>query len=221
MIFDAALPTEIYYDRTLKRYRYTGGDKQPMRGTFVSRKDAIDLQTKFLGNLKSDFMKLSPRILSGDIGSYTDAANILKKIHMSHAIISAGGIDKIQLNSLGSIGNVLKNQYYRGRSDDGTPFGLKHLLKEAVEKPLSEKMLRHRLNLYIKSGEISGHIVAKDTAISENKTLVKRILNHGDNCPDCIRYASYGWVGINTKLLPYPKTMCICRANCNCDMIYS
>lgn len=219
---DAVLPSEIYYDRVTKRYRYSGGViGSPIKGTFISRPDIINLQKKFLNTLTKDFINLAPKILSGQIGAYKEAAEILKKIHMSNAVIKAGGIDKLSQSSLGSIGNVLKNQYYRGIDDNGQPFGLKYLLKDATgNPPLSERMLRYRLEMYAKSGEISGHIAAQNVAKDEGKTEVKRLLNPGENCPDCIRYASLGWNRLIDKILPFPKTMCVCRANCNCDMIY-
>lgn len=217
---DAVLPSEIYYDKVTKRYRYSGGDGKPIRGTFISRQDTISLQKKHLNKLSNDLLKLTTDILSGKIGAYKDASEILKKIHLSNAVIKAGGIDRVSQNTIGSIGNILRNQYYRGTDDKGKPFGLKHLFKEAIDKPLSEKMLKYRLEMYIKSGEISGHIAAQNLAKDEGKTEVRRILYPGENCPDCIRYASLGWNRLIDKILPYPKTMCICRANCNCDMIY-
>jgi hypothetical protein len=212
-----ALPSEIFYDRSVRRYRYTGGEGQPQRGTFVSRTDVLKLQENYLSDLKSRFIQLSPRIKSGEIGVYKEAGFLLKEIHMSNAIIAAGGIDKLSNSDLGSIGNILKKQYYAGKGDK--PFGLKHLFKEVSMGKVSDAQLQNRLRMYAEAGELSGSIVRQNIAINQGLKYMMRI-DSGDDveCDDCIRYARAGWQPIGS--LPMPKVDCRCRSNCRCRVVY-
>lgn len=217
-----ALPSEIYYDAKIKRFRYKGGSPgSPIRGTFLSRKEALALQRVYLNGVIKEFVSLAPSIIKGDIGTYTRAGELLKRIHVSYAILEAGGIDRLNQSQLGAIGNVLKKHYYQGKDDEtGKPYGLKHLFKEVQSTPdYSEALLKNRLVMYANAGELSGHTVGQSIALDEGKTLVKRVLGAThQHCQDCLRYASLGYQPIGS--LPLPKTRCQCRANCVCSMVF-
>ena len=220
---DAALVDNIYYAPRVKRYRYKNENNvpgQPITGTFVSRSEVIGLQKKYLTKITSEFVGLAESIARGDIGVYKRAGELLKKIHMSEAIISANGIDKLSNQQLGKIGSVLKKQYYAGKDEfTGKSYGLKHLFKEHQIGKISDKMLKHRLNLYSQSGKISGNII-KDIAAKENglRQERRRLGATHQHCPECLLYNSYGWVGIGT--LPPPMVACRCRTNCKCYKEY-
>lgn len=221
LIIDA-LANNIYYDYQSKRYRYKGENKpgEPITGSFVSRGNVIKLQRDYLEKSIKQFVELTPRIKAGEIGVYKDAGELLKRIHVSHAIIEAGGIDKLTNSDLGTIGNILKQQYYAGKGKDGKPFGLKHMFKDVQLDPsYSEAKIEQRLKMYALSGEISGSIIKQNKAASEGKTYMKRILGNAEHCPDCINYASLGWQLTGT--LPMPKVACRCGSNCKCSVIYS
>jgi hypothetical protein len=218
---DAVLPSQIYYDPTLKRYRYKGGGKnQPIRGTFVSRSDALKLQKDYLMEAKARFLALTPRIMAGEIGVYKEAGELLKSIHMSNAVLAANGIDKLTDRDLGTIGSILKKQYYSGKGDDGKSYGLKHLFNEVRSGSVSAAQLKNRLAMYAEAGEISGSVVKQNQAYSNGLTAMRRI-DSGDDaeCEDCVRYAAAGWQLIGS--LPIPKTQCKCRSNCRCRVIYA
>lgn len=217
---DAVLPSQIYYDPTVKRFRYSGGEGQPQRGTFVSRKDSLKLQSDHLKEAKKRFIELTPRIIAGEIGVYKEAGRLLKSIHMSNAVLAAGGIDRITDSDLGTIGSILKKQYYSGRGQDGKPYGLKHLFKDVEAGRVSEAQLRNRLRMYIEAGELSGNVVLQNKAVEQGLTAMKRI-DSGDDaeCDDCARYAAVGWSLIGS--LPLPKVDCKCRSNCRCRVIYA
>jgi hypothetical protein len=221
LIFDA-LADGIKYDQSARRYRYQGENKpgEPITGSFVSRDAAVKLQSNYLEKLKTELVSLSPRISRGEIGSYKDAATILKKIHVSEGIIAAQGIDRLTNSDLGKIGQILKNQYYQGKDrDTGKPFGLKHLFKEVASGSVSEAQLSNRLSMYAESGKITRETVRQGRAIESGYTEMLRI-DSGDDaeCGDCAEYAAAGWRPIGE--LPLPKTDCICRTRCRCRVEY-
>lgn len=221
LIIDA-LADNIYYDYQTKRYRYKGQNKpgEAITGSFVSRENVLKLQRDYLAKTIKEFTALSPRIKSGEIGVYKDAGELLKRIHISQAIIEAGGIDRLTNSDLGSIGNILKKQFYAGKTSDGKPFGLKHFFKEVELNPeYSEAKIEQRLKMYALSGEISKNIIKQNRAASEGKTYMKRILGAAEHCEDCIRYASLNWQPFGT--LPLPKVLCRCGVNCKCSVVYS
>lgn len=217
---DAVLPSQIYYDPATKRYRYSGGEGQPIRGTFISRKDALLLQNNHLKEVKARFLALAPRIMAGEIGVYKEAGELLKKIHLSNAVLSAGGIDKLTQSDLGTIGALLKKQYYSGKGENGKPYGLKHLFNEVQSGSVSIAQLKNRLGMYAEAGEISGNIVKQNRAYAQGLTAMKRISSEDDReCEDCRRYAASGWQLIGS--LPIPRVACRCRSNCRCRVIYA
>lgn len=207
-----SLATELEYDRVTKRYRYKD-TKQ-----FASREAAISLQQKFLQKQVRELVALAPQIQTGNIGVYEKVGTLLKNIHLSHAIIAANGIDNLTQSDLGTIGSILKKQYYAGVDPvTGKQFGLKFLLQDAPSQSLA--MIEHRLELFAKSGELSASTIEGRKAIGIGMNIEKRVLGASHNhCDDCIYYASLGWQEINS--LPRPKSRCKCGSNCVCQMKY-
>lgn len=222
-LFLDALASEIYYDPVVKRYRYKASDVPgaPIKGFFVSREKALQLQRTYLEKSIKEFVALSPRIKAGEIGVYKESAELLKRIHVSNAIIAAGGIDKINNSELGTIGNILKKQYYQGKDfETGKPFGLKHMFADVAADPdYSVAKLTQRLGMYAQSGEITYETIRQSKQIEIGLTEMKRVLGAThDHCSPCLGYASAGWQPIGE--LPLPKTACTCRMNCKCNVLY-
>lgn len=206
-----ALSEEVYYDRVSKRYKYKSNN------TFASRKDVISLQEKFLARKEKELVNMASRIKAGEIGVYQDLTKTLKQIHISNAIIQKGGIDRLTESDLGTIGNILKKQYYAGKDEKtGKPYGLKYLLQDSVA--LSEAQIRQRLNLYAESGKLSGSVLRRNEAKNIGLMYAQRFLSPVENCKDCVYYASLGRQLID--FLPLPKTQCVCRSNCRCKIEY-
>lgn len=206
-----ALADDVYYDRASRRYKYKDSN------SFASREAVINLQQKYLAKKEREFVQLSSRIQAGEVGIYKELANTLKQIHISNAIIEKGGIDRLTQSDLGTIGNILKKQYYAGKDEvTGKAYGLKHLLNEAPT--LSEARLKQRLQLYVESGKLSASILQRNDAISQGLQYAQRFLNPAEHCEDCIYYASLGRQLIS--YLPLPKTRCKCRNNCKCTIVY-
>lgn len=222
LIFDS-LADNITYDVETKRYRYKGNNKpgEPITGSFVSRDSVLKLQKDYLDKVTQKFIDLAPKIKAGEIGAYKEAAELLKRIHVSQGIIAANGIDNLTNSQLGTIGGILKQQYNAGKDPvTGKPYGLKRLFKEIQLDPnYSEAKLKQRLQLYAQSGEITRETVRQSIQAQKGLTEMKRVLGVTDNhCPECVEYASREWTIIGG--LPLPKTRCSCRANCLCSIIY-
>jgi hypothetical protein len=83
---------------------------------------------------------------------------------------------------------------------------------------LSEAMLRARMDLYINAVEF--FVWAADEIAHEKAGFDEalRILEPGDSCEDCIRYAAMGWQPLG--ILPLPTQDCACRTNCRCRIVY-
>lgn len=207
-----ALATELKYDQTVKRYRYIES------GKFVSREAAINLQKDYLAVQTEKLIGLAAKIKAGEPGISREVGETLKRIHVSNAIIAADGIDNLSQSDLSKVGNILKQQYNLGRDKEtGDRFGIKFLLQESTDQ--SEKMIAHRLNLFAKSGELSGSVIKESKALDKGLTMERRTLGATDhNCPECVEYAARGWLTIGQ--LPKPKTACSCLSNCLCTLSY-
>lgn len=216
---DAILPDNVLYDRESKRFRYAE------TGRFVSRQETLSLQTDFVTTLTERLKGFAEALVNGDnnesIAASVDAADTLKKIHLNQAAIARGGVDKLTSEDLGRTGNILRNQYYRGKDPDtGQRFGLKHLINDIKAKGLSVEKVRYRLGLYAQSGKLSYYQTEEQVKISNGFTLKKRRLTPGHiHCQSCIRYDGFGWINIGDSL-PFPTQQCECHTNCKCVMEY-
>lgn len=205
------LADDVYYDYQSKRYKYKDTNQ------FASRNAVINLQKKFLSKTEKEFVALASDISNGRVDVYKDLANKLKEIHLSNAIIEKGGLDKLTNSDLGTIGNILKKQYYSGKDETtGKSYGLKYLLKEAPG--ISEAKIRQRLELYVESAKLSASTIKRNDAIASGLRYAQRFLNPAEHCEDCIYYASLGRQLVD--YLPLPKTRCKCRSNCKCTIQY-
>lgn len=207
------LTKEVFYDQSTKRYKYSDSNK------FASRDAVINLQKRYLEKLKTEFIQLSSKISSGEIYIYKPLTEKLKDIYISQLIIAKGGIDKVTSSDLGTIGNMLKVQYYQGfDTETGKKYGLKHLLAESTG--LSEARIKQRLKLYAEVSDVVGSIYKHKEMEVSGATEYKRVLNPAEHCIDCIYYSSLGWQSISSGILPMPKQRCRCRANCKCSIKY-
>lgn len=206
-----ALPQSVFFDSATRRYRFADTRR------FVSREAVLTLQKKYLAEQKEKLVTFAEDARQGKIGTYKDLAETLKRIHVSEAIIAVGGVDKLTPSDLGTIGNILKDQYYRGKSKiTGERYGLKYLLQEAPEQSLAQ--VQNRLRNYAKSGKFTADALIYKRDILAGANQMRRLLGvTEDHCEECIQYAAQNWVAINT--LPLPGQECSCFTNCKCSVI--
>lgn len=189
-------------------------------GKKVTSGKVVNLADLLVDSHRSDLIALSSKIYSGDVSALKEAGLILKKIHLTQMIKGKGGLD-LTNKDYGKLGAILKKQYYAGKGDNGKPYGLRHLADDVSQGKISEKMLAYRLSLFAESGKLSYSIGEKETKTQTGYKSKRRILNVAENCPSCIRYASFGWVGINSDELPHITQNCECGVNCKCSFEYS
>ncbi len=175
-------------------------------------------------NKIKELVSHSQAIKEGRIGTYREVAKTLRELHILQALSQTGVKKPTDLTNseLGIIGTILKRQYYQGKDElTGKRYGLKYLLKDAIEKDLSVKMIEHRLNLFAKASEITKHMLTQRKQIFKGATQKRRVLGKThDHCNLCLYYASLGWQRIEDAILPLPTQRCDCKANCVCSMEY-
>lgn len=207
----------IYFDRGTRRYRIKSGTG---KGTFVKREvfvklhqDYIDSRSKDLANLAEEFFKNPSK------ANLEKASRILKQIHVSNAIIAAGGVDKLYANDYLAIGRTLKSHY--GLSENkGQPFGLVFLFQQLKNGEVSSpKLLESRLAMFALSGNQTKELITKNKKVLSGASEAKRMLGATDqHCVSCLFYSGQGWLPIAEIVLPGQK--CECRTNCKCSLVY-
>ena len=182
----------------------------------ASKKELI----KNLAKERNKFLSLAEDIKKGTIGTYRDAAESLKKIHIYRVLI-VNNVQKAQDLSyaeLGTIGAALKKQYYQGYDPErDKKFGLKYLFQEAPNQ--STAQIENRLRMYTEAADLTAQTIKQSRNILSGAKEMSRLLSPGHiHCIDCLRYADLGWQLIGN--LPLPKEECACRANCKCEVLY-
>jgi len=213
LLFDALLSDDITYDISARRYRYKDS------GKFVSKNRTIEIQKEYLAANTKKFTYLGKSIKDGTI-TEKELALELKKLHTSQLVIARGGVAEITHSDLGSVANLLRNQYYRGKDPKtGKRYGLRYLLRDAPNQ--SEAKLNQRLTMFAKASEITKFIVNEHIAKEQGLTVYRRRLGRTHkHCSSCLLYESLGWQLVSSQTLPYPKTSCECLSNCVCELVY-
>lgn len=188
----------------------------------VPGKNIVGLQDLLIDSWQQELVGLASKIKNGDIKALTQAGELVKKIHLSSLLKGKNGdFSAITNKDYGTVGSILKKQYYAGKGDDGKPYGLRHLFKDVSEDKISQAQLENRLRMYGNSGKISESISELNLKVEQGYQSKRRNLGIAEHCPSCIRYASFGWVGIDSPDLPPIATDCECLTNCKCSFSYS
>ena len=181
-----------------------------------------DAQKSLISNWQQDLVALSISIQNGDVAALTKSGELLKKIHMASLILGKGGnLDAIKDRDYSSLQSILQRQLFDGKGTDGKKYGLRNLFKEVAGGSVSDAQLKNRLTLYSKSGKATQSLAEINLKQDTGYKSKKRILGDVIHCEECIRYASIGWVGIDSDALPPIAVACSCRNNCRCTFQYS
>ena len=210
-----AIP-ELTFDSKSQRWRYRDSRK------FAPMAAVRSQANKYLTRQKDALVRAGRRYSDGKIDLPTfqrEAAEHLKGIHLAQAITALGKQSDLSPEIFLEVGRQLKKQYYAGRDwETGGKYGLKHLAQDIKDGKVSPAQLTNRLTMYADSGKKSywgvRHILAKRSGYTE----AKRSLSIAEHCPECLKYAGFGWVGIN-DVIPIGER-CSCRGNCKCSIEY-
>lgn len=203
----------IYYDRSVRRFRYSNG-------SFASREAVIYQTKKYLRDTQKEFIGLSESLFRDPNNENIQRQLVekLKAIHISNGVIAAGGSDKMFANDYLTIGRNLRSQY--GQSENlPEKYGLRFLFEEIATGNVTPARLTQRLEMYAKSGKLSFFGVEQNKKQLEGKTEAKRVLGSTDHhCPECRQLSSIGYIPITQLVLPTQG--CSCLTNCKCTVVY-
>jgi hypothetical protein len=206
---------EFRFDPRAGRFRVVSGAG---KGSFVSREAVLSQQRLFLNRQENELVKLGDRLIDGGLSVRAfekQAGETLRRIHIASAIIGKGGRDRMTQNDWDKVTETIKRQLYKGRGENGKPYGIKHLMAEYKAGKVSPAQLRFRLKLYAQSGIVSYSVAEIDDAKKRGITMARRVLSPGAmHCSECIEYANRGWQEIG-QIVPI-GIACSCKNNCLC-----
>jgi hypothetical protein len=218
MLINASLEQLIYrqdavlrqpdwtFDSTIGRYR----DRST--GRFLSKREALALTERGILAAGRELQQITDLMLSGGIplGDWQRRfAQLLKELHLGQYILGRGGAANVYPADFLAVARVLKEEYRY----------LDTFAREISLGKLSEAQLRARARLYLNKTTSSywlGNATAQERASHPRE--MRRLLAPVEHCPDCLVYASAGWVPVGT--LPMPGVNCQCGANCRCSVEY-
>jgi hypothetical protein len=206
---------DFTFDPRTGRFRIaTGAGK----GGFISRAAVLNQERLYLDRQKVELGKLGDRLSNGTItlpDFQREAGNTLRRIHIASAVLGKGGKDKMVQGDWDKVQETIKRQLYKGRGEDGKPFGIKHLAAEWNAGKVSAAQLKMRLGLYAQSGVISYSTAELDQAKKDGVKRGRRVLAMGGiHCQECVSYAERGYVNLS-DIIPI-GVACSCRGNCLC-----
>jgi len=206
---------DFSFDPKSGRFRVAAGAG---KGSFISRAAVLNQTRLYLDRQKVELGALGDRLSTRSITLsefQREAGNNLRRIHIASAVLGKGGRDKMTQSDWDKVQETIKRQLYKGRGEDGKPFGIKHLAAEWKAGKVSPAQLKARLGLYAQSGVISYSTAELNEAKKRGVKRGKRVLAiGGDHCSECITYAARGVVNLS-DIIPI-GVACSCRGNCLC-----
>jgi hypothetical protein len=194
------------FDGNLGRYR----DRSS--GRFLSKREALALTQRGIDAAGRELREITDSLIAGvlPLGDWQRRfAQLLKELHLGQYILGRGGAAQVYPADFLTVARTLKDEY---RYLDG-------FARDIAAGKLSEAQLRARARLYLNKTTTSywqGDGAAQQRATQPME--MRRVLSPVENCPDCLTYASAGWVPVG--LLPMPGVNCQCGANCRCSVEY-
>ncbi|NEZ64645.1 hypothetical protein D0962_17930 [Leptolyngbyaceae cyanobacterium CCMR0082] len=207
------------WDPNIQRFRWTNG---AAAGKLASEQAVLSLTSKLVDAEASQLEQLGRDFFAGKLNArefQQQSGEALRRIHGSSAIIAKRGPQNVTNENWAQITEILKRQFYKGRSADGRPYGLKHLTAEVEQGKVSEAQLIARLRMYAKSGRLSGDLMQRRAAAESGKLYATRHLspNHV-HCASCLAHQQLT-PRLASEITP-PATNCECRTNCKCYLLF-
>ncbi len=191
-----------------------GWDKK--RGVYTFGKNALS-ERKFyriarsqVDNNVSKFEKLTTRFVNGNI-SFTDwqkgMINQMRVSHVNMARLGRGGKDNTFANHYLEVGNSLRTIHYPA---------FKNFANDVANGKLTEKEIIARAKLYGKATKNSFEKARVSNYADATVIGRRRLGGCRNHCPECIIYATQGWMKLTDVILPGEK--CTCKMNCCCSI---
>ena len=200
-------PPAYEYDKKSHAYR------DRATGYYVKNETILNLTESFIkDNVKVRLTDLTDKMLAGTITLeqwQEKAAVVVKQGYLVNSFIGKGGVQNMTQKDYGAIGGHLAFEYRH----------LNQFGQDIKNGTATGGQIEIRIGMY-GDGTRKAYFEARERSIKENKTLTeeRRILGQAEHCPDCLEYASRGWVPVGNT--PAPGVACACKHNCKCDKEY-
>lgn len=202
-LLDSPLSDRIKWNKKLKSY--TIGKKQ------VRDAQLYKIVRSEVKQNEQKFEKLANRLISGNISFQQwqeSMSNLIRRSHVNMARLGRGGKDNTFAYHYLVTGNDLRTIHYPA---------LRQFAEQIANGELSEKQIIARAKLYGSASKNSFEVARLSLYEDSLTTMGRRRLGAcKDHCPDCLFYASQGWLPI-AQIIP-PGVNCQCRMNCCCSV---
>lgn len=207
------------YEPRTKRYRWADGAG---KGQYAPKTAIIEQTQRYIVRKSQEMIDLADRVLAGDLQEWQleDAAGrLLKQIAIAQTFLGVNGYENATDEDWLAAGRFLKEQYYAGRGEDGSRYGLRYLIRDYQQGKISAAQLKYRLGLYAQAGKTAFWEARARYNERQGLTYAVRRLGATDqHCPDCVAYS---------KMVPQPVTSivkpgerCQCFTNCKCSLVF-
>jgi len=175
-------------------------------GRFVARAKVLAELDRVRRGVGQEMRELAKQLQAGEISRVEwliAMKSRVKALHLAHAAVAAGGMDKLTPSDLGRVGAAVRRQYEFLRR------------WEAEGLPVDGRFIA-RAELYAGAayGTFSDLERIKHKAVGY--TEAKRVLGIAEHCSDCLEWANK-WLPID--VIP-PIGASVCRTRCKCTIIY-
>jgi len=175
-------------------------------GRFVARAKVLAELDRVRRGVGQEMRELAKQLQAGEISRVEwliAMKSRVKALHLAHAAVAAGGMDKLTPSDLGRVGAAVRRQYEFLRR------------WEAEGLPVDGRFIA-RAELYAGAayGTFSDLERIKHKAVGY--TEAKRVLGIAEHCSDCLEWADK-WLPID--VIP-PIGASVCRTRCKCTIIY-
>ena len=192
-------------------------------GRFVSQNNTIKIVKEGIAQGRKTLEIYAEQLANKSIDIDVFALGVAKEIKSLHILNAAlaknGRIDTIGKKELATLNTRIKQQLGSTKGFEGEKFGVFELVKDIYKGDVSLAQLKNRLSSFADSADQTQNYLILESKKALNFTQALRIMI-GDTktCFECRNYASLGWVGIDTLIMPGES--CTCRSNCRCEVRY-
>lgn len=141
-------------------------------------------------------------------GWYEAMKRTVVRSHIQATIAGKGGILRTRLSDWRTAARQIQQELTY----------LRQFAQDVAAGSLSAAQIAARSALYSNHAQVSFWAARDAGQKQQGFTQERRVLGLAEHCPDCVGYASRGWVPIGT--LPSPGDGSVCRANCKCVKEY-
>jgi hypothetical protein len=175
-------------------------------GRFVARAKVLTELDRVRRGVGQEMRELAKQLQAGEISRVEWLIAMkarVKALHLAHAAVAAGGLDKLTPSDLGRLGAAVRRQYEFLRR------------WEAEGLPVDGRFIA-RAELYAGAAYGTFSDMERIKHKAAGYTEAKRVLGIAEHCPDCLEWAGK-WLPIDA--VP-PIGSSVCRTRCKCTIIY-